>query len=145
MFRQRFLWAVFAGCLLILLTAMGWVSLAAVRLERAEAEARQRGLLEERVRLALWRMDSSLAPLLVQESARSFAAYQAFLPADLRGPPPRDRPTGASGCLRPCSPRPPRRCSCTSRSGRRARSPRRRSRQSVFESFSGWAASTFSE
>ena len=37
------------------------------------------------MRLALWRMDSSLAPLLVEESARPLAAYQAFLPADVAG------------------------------------------------------------
>jgi hypothetical protein len=65
---------------------MGWISLAAVRLERAEAEARRQALVEERTRLALWRMDSSLAPLLARESARSAAAYQAFLPAGT--PPP---------------------------------------------------------
>ncbi len=86
MFRRILLWTVFAACLAVVLAAMGWISLAAVRLERAEAEARRQTLVEERTRLALWRMDSSLAPLLARESARSAAAYQAFLPAG--SPPP---------------------------------------------------------
>jgi hypothetical protein len=78
MFRQLFLWSVFAGCLLILLAAVGWMSLVAVRLDRAESQSRRQALIEEQVRLALWRMDSSLAPLLLQESARPLAAYQAL-------------------------------------------------------------------
>ncbi len=93
MFRRLLLWTVFAACLAVVLAAMGWISLAAVRLERAEAEARRQALVEERTRLALWRMDSSLAPLLAQESVRSSAAYQAFLPTEFldrssaKGPP----------------------------------------------------------
>jgi signal transduction histidine kinase len=72
------------------------MSYSVVRLERAEADARQHAMAEERIRLALWRMDSALAPLLAQESARSYLAYQAFLPAgsaaSIYGPSPGNRP-----------------------------------------------------
>ena len=52
-----------------------------LRLERAERAARGQAALEENARLALWRMDSSLTPLLAQESARPYFHYRAFYPA----------------------------------------------------------------
>ena len=83
------IWAPFLLCLAVLLAAMGWITLAVVRLDRAEAEARQReaearerAALEENIRLALWRMDSALAPLIAQESARPYFAYSTFVPVD---------------------------------------------------------------
>ena len=41
MFPRLSLWLIFAACLAVVLAAMGWISLAAVRLDRAEAEARR--------------------------------------------------------------------------------------------------------
>jgi signal transduction histidine kinase len=76
------LWLVFAFCLLAVLGAMGWLSATAMRLDRAEVESRRQAAVEEKVRLALWRMDSKLAPLVAQESARPFFAYLAYFPAD---------------------------------------------------------------
>jgi signal transduction histidine kinase len=69
------LWAVFALCLGVLLVGVGGISLAAVRLDRAEAEARRQASVEEDVRLALWRMDSAIAPLIARESARPYFVY----------------------------------------------------------------------
>ncbi len=80
--RTSLLWSAFAVCLAVVLAAMAWVSLAALRLDEAEAQARQQAALEENVRLALWRMDSALAPLLAQESARPYFTYSTFLPLD---------------------------------------------------------------
>jgi signal transduction histidine kinase len=80
--RSWLIWASFLVCLAVVLTAMAWISLAALRLDRAEAAARQQTDLEERIRLALWRADSTLAPLVAQESVRPWFAYRAFLPAD---------------------------------------------------------------
>ena len=37
---------------------------------------------DENVRLALWRMDSALAPLIAQESVQPYFAYGAFYPLD---------------------------------------------------------------
>jgi signal transduction histidine kinase len=79
MMRPRQVWAVFGLCLLVLLGAVSWISLTALRLE---AESRRQSALEENVRLALWRMDSALAPLVNRESGRPYFAYSAFYPAE---------------------------------------------------------------
>ena len=78
--RTWLTWLLFGLCLAVLLTAMAWLSLAALRLERAEGEARRQTATGERVRLALWRMDSSMAMLIGQEDGRSYFMYSAFYP-----------------------------------------------------------------
>jgi signal transduction histidine kinase len=80
--RSWLIWTGFLLCLAVVLAAMVRVSAIAVRLDRAEAQARRQADLDERVRLALWRADSTLAPLVAQESVRPWFAYRAFLPAD---------------------------------------------------------------
>lgn len=75
-------WIAFGACLGVVLAGMAWASLMALRLDRAETEARKQAALEESVRLALWRMDSALAPIIAQESARPYFAYTAFYPMD---------------------------------------------------------------
>ncbi len=72
------IWLVFGACAAVVLVAMGWISLTTLSLEQAQLQAGQKAELEERVRLALWRMDSALAPLIVEESARPWSAYEAF-------------------------------------------------------------------
>jgi len=76
------IWLLFALCLSVVLAAMAWVSLTALRLDCAEAQAQRRAALEEDVRLALWRMDSALTPLVARESARPYFTYSAFYPAE---------------------------------------------------------------
>jgi signal transduction histidine kinase len=75
MTRRWQLWVVFALCLGVLLVGVGGISLAAIRLDRAEADARRQAGVEEDVRLALWRMDSAVAPLIARESARPYFVY----------------------------------------------------------------------
>ena len=83
------IWIGFVFCLAIVLAAMGFISLTALRLDRAEADARRaesqarrQAAWEEKVRLALWRMDSVLAPFVAQQSAYPYFAYSAFLPVN---------------------------------------------------------------
>ena len=78
MARSWRLWAVFALCLAVLLAGVGAISAAAVRLDRSEAAARRQAAVEEDVRLALWRLDSAVAPLLARESARPYFVYAAL-------------------------------------------------------------------
>lgn len=66
----------FGLCLLVVLAALVWTSVNLLRLDSAEREAQSQAALEESVRLALWRMDSALAGLVVQESVRPAAEYQ---------------------------------------------------------------------
>jgi signal transduction histidine kinase len=73
---------VFIACLAVVLAALGWASYQVLRLDRLESEARVQAVREENVRLALWRMETALAPLVAQESARPYFEYSAFYPAE---------------------------------------------------------------
>ena len=68
----------FAACLLVLLAAMAAVSVTTLRLDRAQMQAAQQAETEEKVRLALWRMDSLLTSIMVEESARPFSSWESF-------------------------------------------------------------------
>ncbi len=68
--RPSRVWRVFALCVGLVLAALGWASQALWRLEQAQLNAERRADLEERARLALWRMDTAVNALLLQESAR---------------------------------------------------------------------------
>ena len=69
-------WLAFAACLAVLLGALGWMTVTLLRFEHAQNELQRQAQLEERVRLALWRMDSALTALVVEESSRPASAYQ---------------------------------------------------------------------
>ncbi|MBK8727456.1 MAG: HAMP domain-containing histidine kinase [Holophagaceae bacterium] len=75
-------WVLYALALLLGLGAMGWITRTAMRTERAEQVARQKATQTEKVRLALWRMDSTMALFLSPEAARPWSDYRAFHPAD---------------------------------------------------------------
>ncbi len=84
--RSWGVWIAFGACLAVVLAAMGWISLKALGLERAEIEARRqagaarrRALLEQDVQLALYRMEFIATPLVAAESARPFSAYRGFV------------------------------------------------------------------
>ena len=76
--RPRHIWTIFTICLAVVLASTAWVTVTVLRLERAEAQAQRQAEFEERARLALWRMDSLLTPLIVEESARPVSHYKAF-------------------------------------------------------------------
>ncbi len=79
MMRPRFIWLAFVFCLAIVTAAMGWISHTVLRLETAEIQA---GRQSENERLALWRMDSTMMPLITRESARPAYEYQPFYQPD---------------------------------------------------------------
>src|SRR3954462_8713143 len=83
--QPRFLWLAFAAAVAGVLASMGWGTATVLRLDAAEAESRRRAQLEENVRLALWRMDSALAPLIAAEHARPASAFTNPVPAPLPG------------------------------------------------------------
>ena len=66
----------------MIVAAVGWLSFRALESDRAEATARRQAAAEENARLALWRIDSALAPLVTQESARPYFTYATLFPAD---------------------------------------------------------------
>ncbi|MBN2496190.1 MAG: HAMP domain-containing histidine kinase [Deltaproteobacteria bacterium] len=81
MSRPLHTWLVFALLCAPLLGALGWISFKVFELDDQSARARSQATLEENVRLALWRMDSAVSPLIGQENARPAHAYLAFHPA----------------------------------------------------------------
>jgi signal transduction histidine kinase len=80
--RVGLIWLIFGLCVALAAVAMARVGATAMALERAEAKARRQASLEENLQLALWRMDSALAPLMADESARPYFAYSALYPAE---------------------------------------------------------------
>ena len=80
--RLGAVWLVFGLCVALASAAMVRLGSTALELERAESRARKHAELEENLQLALWRMDSTLAPLMAEESARPYFAYSSFYPAE---------------------------------------------------------------
>jgi signal transduction histidine kinase len=69
-----------AFLLIVVLVAggLGWVTAAALRLEREQFQARAEAELAGKVRLALWQLDSRLSPLLAREDSRPYNHYIAL-------------------------------------------------------------------
>ncbi|MFT5522897.1 MAG: signal transduction histidine kinase [Pirellulaceae bacterium] len=93
-------------CLAVVIPAMVWLSLRAVELDRIEQMQKKKMAilqqrtemarretqyagelvdLEGRINTALWRIDTSLAPLLAQEAARPYQEYQSFYTLSSKG------------------------------------------------------------
>lgn len=66
----------------LVVAALGWITWQALRLEERERVARREAAFAESLRLALWRMDSALTPIIAREAARPYFEYQSFYPAD---------------------------------------------------------------
>lgn len=75
--RRRALggFAIVAG---VMLAVLSWLTVALLRLDLDERQARQQAAVQERLRLALWRMDSWLSPQLALESMRPASDYLPF-------------------------------------------------------------------
>lgn len=80
--RPWAIWSVFAGCLVVVLSGTGYISARAIELDRKDAAAARQAALEENVRLAQWRMQAALMPILGRENARPYFEYAAFYPLE---------------------------------------------------------------
>ncbi len=80
--RRRITWVVYGACVALVAAVLTIVSWQVLRLERQEAHARRETVRQEAVRLALWRMDSRLTPILVREAARPYFHYRSFFPGE---------------------------------------------------------------
>ncbi|MFG0275304.1 MAG: hypothetical protein ACF8QF_09620 [Phycisphaerales bacterium] len=76
MTRSRGTWLVFALCMGLMLTGVGWGGAAFVAADRRAALD---AALRERTRLALWRADTALAAIVAAENARPHVLYQPFI------------------------------------------------------------------
>ena len=73
-------WIIALAGLLLLTGAMAWATRSLVALERTQQRMAAEATFQERARLALWRMESIAASLLMEESARSPEQYHADSP-----------------------------------------------------------------
>src|SRR5690606_38311165 len=71
--RGRLMLVLSLRCALAVIEGLGWITWRTVRLERQSRT-------ETVVRLALWRMDSALTPVIAQEAARPYFHYLPFYP-----------------------------------------------------------------
>jgi signal transduction histidine kinase len=78
-------WLAFVVCSVVLCASMAWLTVHAVRVDRERSAARAEAELEQRVGLALWRMDTKLAPVIAQEIARPHAFYDSFVMGNSAG------------------------------------------------------------
>ncbi len=70
-------WLVFLAAVAVLVSVMSGITLRLLSLERERVAAEQRSAHEEQVRLALWQLDTEVAPLLSQEIAAVAALAQS--------------------------------------------------------------------
>jgi signal transduction histidine kinase len=68
----------FLVILILVAGGMGWITAAALRLEHEQLEARLRAEQEDQLRLALWRLDGLVSPVLAREDSRPYEQYSAI-------------------------------------------------------------------
>jgi signal transduction histidine kinase len=76
--RNKLWFAYWAGVVLIV-SVLGWASARVYILEERNATARAENQRQEVIRLALWRMDSRLAPMIALEAARPIEDYELLI------------------------------------------------------------------
>src|SRR4051812_47701448 len=69
-------WLLFITCVLGAAAGMAWLSQQALRADERRREAEAEAALEQRVSLALWRMDTELAPIIAEGVIRPPAAFR---------------------------------------------------------------------
>ncbi len=77
--RRRRAWLIFAAMLGLALVAVAGLSRMILRLDAEGAAARRQAVVEENVRLALWRMDAALSLLVARESLRPYFEFRPFV------------------------------------------------------------------
>ncbi len=74
--RSLLIWATLALCGAMVLGAMTWLTRGVLAAEQERAEAESRADLEERTRLALWRIDAAGAAIVLGENRHPSADYE---------------------------------------------------------------------
>src|SRR5262249_61049995 len=69
-------WILFVFCVLAASAGMAWLTQQALRADERRRAAESEAELEQRVSLALWRMDTELAPIIAEEVIRPPASYR---------------------------------------------------------------------
>lgn len=77
----------FGAAVIVVAGVLSWVTARTLGLEQSERAAAGEARFQERLRLALWRMDSALTPIIAREAARPYFEYRPFHPVDARRAP----------------------------------------------------------
>ncbi len=80
MTAARSWWIIFCACALLALGVLAGVSAVVLSLEASERRAQSDAEYQESLRLAMWRMDSWLAPYLAREASRPHEDFRPFVP-----------------------------------------------------------------
>ena len=72
------IWIIFLACFVLLLAAMGWLGWHTLALERERETGARDAERQERIRLALWRLDFQASALLMRENARPPHDFRPF-------------------------------------------------------------------
>lgn len=80
-------WVVFAVCVLGVAAGMAWLTQQALRTDERRRAAEAETELEQRVSLAVWRMDTELAPILAAEVVRPPSDFRPLAGAAAELPP----------------------------------------------------------
>jgi len=86
--NAKLVWTVLGACALLITGAMGWFTWKVRSLEHDRALAEARADLGERTRLALWRMDTAGAAIILRENRYPPTAYRNGEPARAANSPP---------------------------------------------------------
>ncbi|MDH3285318.1 MAG: hypothetical protein OEQ13_11300, partial [Acidobacteriota bacterium] len=76
-------WLIYAACTVLVAGALVGMSGLVLGLERSERRAQADAEFQESLRLAMWRMESWLAPYLAREAARQHDDYLPYVPQPL--------------------------------------------------------------
>ena len=76
--RPRQIWIAYLLILAVLLPGFAWLTVRVVDVEYQERYSRARAEVEEKVSLALWRMETVAMPIIAAEAARPHWVYQPF-------------------------------------------------------------------
>jgi len=77
MTRPWQVWLSFAISAAVAVAATGWLTVQSIRADLQRSSAQAMAELEQRINLALWRMDTKLAPLIAEEVARPHRFYRS--------------------------------------------------------------------
>ena len=73
-------WICFLAAVLLVGGALGWISTQLFRFEEEHTRFEAQERFRANLRLAVWRIDSLMAPVLAEEAARPPSHYQSFYP-----------------------------------------------------------------
>ncbi|MBL4590627.1 MAG: hypothetical protein JKY96_01570, partial [Phycisphaerales bacterium] len=74
--RRAWTWVIFWAGVCIVLATLGWASYSVYQLETRNAEVQAGAQRQELIRLALWRIDSRIAPIIALEASRPYTEYE---------------------------------------------------------------------